>query len=62
MGFSDLGLNSQLLAVLDKLGYHTSTPVQQAAIPHVLAGRDVMAGAQTGTGKTTAFDAIVSHR
>ncbi|MDO6474832.1 DEAD/DEAH box helicase [Alteromonas sp. 1_MG-2023] len=55
MGFSDLGLNSQLLAVLDKLGYHTSTPVQQAAIPHVLAGRDVMAGAQTGTGKTAAF-------
>lgn len=55
MGFSDLGLNSQLLAVLDKLSYHTPTPVQQAAIPHVLAGRDVMAGAQTGTGKTAAF-------
>ena len=55
MRFSDSALHPSLLSVLDKLGYHTPTPVQQAAIPHVLAGRDVMAGAQTGTGKTAAF-------
>jgi ATP-dependent RNA helicase RhlE len=55
MSFSSLGLHSDLLAVLDTLGYHTPTPVQQAAIPEVLAGHDVMAGAQTGTGKTAAF-------
>ncbi len=55
MRFSDSDLHPSLLSVLDALGYHTPTPVQQAAIPHVLAGRDVMAGAQTGTGKTAAF-------
>lgn len=55
MGFSSLGLHPDLLAVLDTLGYQTPTPIQQAAIPDVLAGHDVMAGAQTGTGKTAAF-------
>jgi len=55
MSFSTLGLHTNLLAVLDTLGYQTPTPIQQAAIPEVLAGHDVMAGAQTGTGKTAAF-------
>lgn len=55
MSFSTLGLHTDLLAVLDTLGYQTPTPIQQAAIPEVLAGHDVMAGAQTGTGKTAAF-------
>ena len=55
MRFSDLGLHTQLLAILDELGYQTPTPIQQAAIPEVLDGRDVLAGAQTGTGKTAAF-------
>lgn len=55
MSFSSLGLHADLLAVLDTLGYQTPTPIQQAAIPEVLAGHDVMAGAQTGTGKTAAF-------
>ncbi|QSX32399.1 DEAD/DEAH box helicase [Shewanella avicenniae] len=55
MSFSSLGLQSALLAILDKLGYQTPTPIQHAAIPEVLAGHDVMAGAQTGTGKTAAF-------
>ena len=55
MRFSSLGLHSDLLAVLDTLGYQTPTPIQQEAIPEVLAGHDVMAGAQTGTGKTAAF-------
>lgn len=55
MSFSSLGLHPDLLAVLNTLGYQTPTPIQQAAIPEVLAGYDVMAGAQTGTGKTAAF-------
>lgn len=55
MSFSSLGLHADLLAVLDTLGYQTPTPIQNAAIPEVLAGHDVMAGAQTGTGKTAAF-------
>ncbi|KEA63400.1 ATP-dependent RNA helicase RhlE [Marinobacterium lacunae] len=55
MSFSTLGLHAELLAVVDTLGYQTPTPIQQAAIPEVLAGHDVMAGAQTGTGKTAAF-------
>lgn len=55
MSFYTLGLHADLLSVLDILGYQTPTPIQQAAIPEVLAGHDVMAGAQTGTGKTAAF-------
>ncbi|WKE67506.1 DEAD/DEAH box helicase [Gallaecimonas kandeliae] len=55
MSFSTLGLHVDLLAIIDVLGYQTPTPIQQAAIPEVLAGHDVMAGAQTGTGKTAAF-------
>lgn len=55
MSFSSLGLHADLLAVLDTLGYEMPTPIQKAAIPEVLAGYDVMAGAQTGTGKTAAF-------
>ncbi|WP_417507627.1 DEAD/DEAH box helicase [Marinomonas gallaica] len=55
MSFSTLGLHADVLSVLDTLGYQTPTPIQLAAIPEVLAGHDVMAGAQTGTGKTAAF-------
>src|SRR5579871_6752823 len=55
MSFSDLGLKPELSrAVLEK-GYVTPTPIQSAAIPAVLAGRDLLAAAQTGTGKTAAF-------
>ena len=55
MSFSTLGLHADLQSLLNTLGYHTPTPIQQAAIPEVLMGHDVMAGAQTGTGKTAAF-------
>lgn len=55
MGFSVLNLQANLLARVAELGYETPTPIQAQAIPAVLAGRDVMAGAQTGTGKTAAF-------
>ncbi|MGO5500435.1 DEAD/DEAH box helicase [Paratractidigestivibacter faecalis] len=53
--FAELGLNEQILAGVDALGFSTPTPVQAGAIPEVLASRDVVASAQTGTGKTAAF-------
>ncbi len=55
MTFTTLGLIDQLCRTLDELGYQTPTPVQTQAIPAVLAGRDLMAAAQTGTGKTAGF-------
>ena len=53
--FAELGLNEQILAGVEALGFTTPTPVQAEAIPAVLQGRDVVASAQTGTGKTAAF-------
>ena len=53
--FATLGLSSALLKSVAAAGYTTPTPIQQAAIPHVLAGNDLMGLAQTGTGKTAAF-------
>jgi len=55
MTFAALGLTAPLIDTLETLGYRTPTPVQSKAIPAVLAGRDLMAAAQTGTGKTAAF-------
>ncbi len=55
MTFLSLGLIDPLLRTLDELGYQSPTPVQAQAIPAVLAGRDMMAAAQTGTGKTAGF-------
>jgi ATP-dependent RNA helicase RhlE len=55
MSFTDLGLAPELLRALSEKGYTAPTPIQSQAIPAVLAGRDVLAGAQTGTGKTAAF-------
>ncbi|MBS0246634.1 MAG: DEAD/DEAH box helicase [Proteobacteria bacterium] len=55
MSFSDLGLSDKVLGAIDAAGYKTPTPIQSQAIPHVLARRDVLGIAQTGTGKTAAF-------
>jgi len=55
MHFADLGLLPELLRAVTEKGYDTPTPIQAKAIPAVLAGRDVMAAAQTGTGKTAGF-------
>src|ERR671913_954272 len=55
MSFSNLGLSDKVLAAVEAAGYTTPTPIQEQAIPHVLARRDVLGIAQTGTGKTAAF-------
>ncbi len=55
MSFSDLGLAPELLRAVSDKAYTEPTPIQARAIPAVLEGRDVLAGAQTGTGKTAAF-------
>ena len=53
--FAELALSPRLQQTLTELGYAAPTPIQARAIPVILAGRDLMAGAQTGTGKTAAF-------
>jgi len=60
--FPTLGLSANLLANVAREGYTEATPVQAAAIPPVLAGRDVLAAAQTGTGKTAAFTLPILER
>ena len=55
MSFESLGLSAELLRAIAEAGYTTPTPIQEKAIPSVLAGRDVMGIAQTGTGKTAGF-------
>ena len=62
MSFASLGLIDQIVRTLDALAYHTPTAVQEQAIPAVLAGRDVMAAAQTGTGKTAGFTLPILQR
>jgi superfamily II DNA/RNA helicase len=55
MSFADLGLSDKVLQAVEAAGYSQATPIQAQAIPHVLARRDVLGIAQTGTGKTAAF-------
>ena len=60
--FPDFGLHPSLLQAIAETGYTSPTPIQAAAIPLVLDGRDVMGAAQTGTGKTAAFTLPILHR
>ena len=62
MQFSELGLIPPLLAAVAAEGYTEPTPIQQRAIPHVLAGKDLLGLAQTGTGKTAAFALPILQR
>ncbi|SON56490.1 ATP-dependent RNA helicase RhlE [Hartmannibacter diazotrophicus] len=55
MNFSELGLSDKVLSAVEAAGYTTPTPIQEAAIPHVLQHRDIIGVAQTGTGKTASF-------
>ncbi|TXH02831.1 MAG: DEAD/DEAH box helicase [Nevskiaceae bacterium] len=62
IAFRDLALSEPVLRALDAVGYESPSPIQAATIPHLLAGRDVLGQAQTGTGKTAAFALpILSH-
>ncbi|NTW18555.1 MAG: DEAD/DEAH box helicase [Nostocales cyanobacterium W4_Combined_metabat2_030] len=62
MSFSNLGLSPEIIRAVTELGYNQPTPIQKQAIPVVLAGGDIMAGAQTGTGKTASFTLPLLHR
>lgn len=62
MLFKDLSLSAELLRAVEKQGYDKATPIQQQAIPLILEGKDVLAGAQTGTGKTAGFTLPVLQR
>ena len=62
MTFEDLKLAETLLRAVKAEGYTTPTPIQKQAIPHVLAGKDVLGCAQTGTGKTAAFTLPILQR
>ena len=55
MTFEELGLHDQLLEALSYMGFEQATPIQEQAIPAILQGRDLIACAQTGTGKTGSF-------
>jgi ATP-dependent RNA helicase RhlE len=55
MSFNELGLSAELLRAVEEQGYTNPTPIQRDAIPHILDGHDILAGAQTGTGKTAGF-------
>lgn len=61
MSFNDLGLSAELLRAVSDQGYSDPTPVQAKAIPIILRGSDVLAGAQTGTGKTAGFTLPLLH-
>ena len=62
MTFSGFNLSPRVAAGVDALGYQEPTPIQQQAIPPIMAGRDVMGLAQTGTGKTAAFALPILQR
>ena len=62
MSFSELGLSEAIVRAITEYGYTVPTPIQRQAIPAVLAGGDLLAGAQTGTGKTAGFTLPVLHR
>ena len=55
MSFENLNLNPAIIKAIHELGFTTPTPIQEQAIPELILGHDVMASAQTGTGKTAAF-------
>jgi len=59
--FNELGLIEPILRAINDAGYTTPTPIQSKAIPLVLSGGDLLAGAQTGTGKTAGFTLPILH-
>ncbi|MNU69880.1 ATP-dependent RNA helicase RhlE [compost metagenome] len=62
MKFNELGLNDMVLEAIDHMGFENATPIQQFAIPEIIANHDLLACAQTGTGKTAAFILPILHK
>ncbi|XQF94460.1 DEAD/DEAH box helicase (plasmid) [Pseudoalteromonas espejiana] len=62
MNFKSFSFAPELIQALDELNYHTLTPIQRSAIPAVRKGKDVLASAQTGTGKKTARRCFTYHQ
>ncbi|WP_439152586.1 DEAD/DEAH box helicase [Winogradskyella sp.] len=62
MSFKSLGLSEPILKAVSKKGYETPSPIQQKAIPSILEGKDILASAQTGTGKTAGFTLPMLHK
>ncbi|GEK08651.1 DEAD/DEAH box helicase [Pseudoalteromonas peptidolytica] len=62
MTFNELQLHPELLSAITELGFESPTPIQQKSIPQILSGNDLIASAQTGTGKTAAFMLPILHR
>ena len=62
MSFNELNLHENILKAIQACGYNTPTPVQKKSIPPILEGKDVVASAQTGTGKTASFVLPALHR
>ncbi|HSU44983.1 MAG TPA: DEAD/DEAH box helicase, partial [Casimicrobiaceae bacterium] len=60
--FDELGLRPEIMRAVTEAGYTTPTPIQAQAIPEILAGHDIMGGAQTGTGKTAGFGLPILHK
>jgi superfamily II DNA/RNA helicase len=62
MKFTELGLDENILEAISQMGFEDATPIQEFAIPNILAGKDLIACAQTGTGKTAAFVLPILHK
>ena len=62
MSFDQLGLSTEILRAINDQGYTEPTPIQAQAIPPILENKDIMGGAQTGTGKTAGFTLPMLHR
>lgn len=62
MTFKELGLDIKLLKGIEAIGYQEATTIQELVIPNIIEGKDILASAQTGTGKTAAFLLPIIHR
>ena len=62
MSFLSLGLSDEIIRAVTERGYTIPTPIQLESIPAILSGRDLLAGAQTGTGKTAGFTLPIIHQ
>ena len=62
MTFEELGLHDEVINAIGYMGFENATPIQEQAIPEIIKGKDLIACAQTGTGKTAAFMLPILHK